>query len=70
MKTYLHGVTAIKKAVDEGQKVYADTKAYVVVKDSIEQYLIKCLFNSYCIGLTWADGITLNGTNFYTKPEQ
>lgn len=70
MKTYLHGVTAIKKAVDEGQKVYCDTDAYVVMKDSQAEYYINCLYNSYSIKLVWADGVTLNGTNFYTKPEQ
>ena len=51
----------IKKAVNEGKTVCWATPAYNVIKDSIGQYLIICLLNNNCIGLTWRDGVTLNG---------
>ena len=51
----------IKQAVDEGKTVHWSSEAYVVIKDSKGQYLIKCIPNNHCIGLTWADGKTLNG---------
>ena len=50
----------IKDAIDSGKRVYVDNPAYEVIKDSRGQYLIKCTHNDYCIGLTWADGETLN----------
>ena len=51
--------------VDAGKIVYCDSKAYVVIKDSIGQYLIKYIYSDYCIGLTWRDGQTLNGRHFF-----
>lgn len=51
----------IKAAVDSGKKVYWSHKGYEVIKDRIGQYLIVCLQNKHCIGLTWQDGVTLNG---------
>ena len=57
----------IKDAVEKGQTVYVDTDAYVVIKDRIGQWLIHCTHNDNYIGLTWADGTTLNGKTFYTK---
>lgn len=57
----------IKQAISEGKKVYCDTLAYEVILDSKGQYLIKC--GSHCIGLTWADGVTLNGKYFFTHHE-
>ena len=56
---------AIRQAVDEGKTVYADTLAYQVIKDNIGQYFIKCLLNNWCCGLTWRDGVTLNGKVFF-----
>jgi hypothetical protein len=61
---------AIRQAVDEGKTVYADTLAYRVIKDSIGQYLIFCVLNDYCIGLTARDGVTLNGEVFFTVKEE
>lgn len=49
----------IKTAVESGKVVYWSTILYTVIKDSKGEFLIKC-GNSY-IGLTWQDGITLNG---------
>jgi hypothetical protein len=57
----------IRALVDAGKKVYCDSKSYVVIKDSIGQYLIKCTDNDYTIGLTWRDQQTLNGTMFFTE---
>ncbi len=51
----------IKAAVDSGKKVYWSHKGYEVVMDRIGQYLIVCKQNKHCIGLTWQDGVTLNG---------
>ena len=54
----------IKQAIDNGQHVYWANPRYEVIRDSIGQYLIKCVGGS-CIGLTWTDSVTLNG-----KPEE
>mgnify|MGYP003652850649 CR=1 FL=1 len=63
----------IKEAVRSGKTVCEGTPAYEVrlhtFKDGAEQWLIKCIHNNYCIGLTWADGVTLNGSNFFIKDE-
>lgn len=49
-------------AVDEGYVVYWKTLNYIVVADDIGQYFIKCQSNGNLIGLTWSDGVTLNGS--------
>lgn len=49
----------IEIAIYNGYTVYWKNKNYQVIKDKIGQYLIKCLSNSYCVGLTSVDG-TLN----------
>jgi hypothetical protein len=51
----------IKDAVLAGKTVRWASKAYVVVHDNVGQWLIKCLINDSCIGLTWRDGVTMNG---------
>ena len=51
----------IKQAIEQGSTVHWSNKAYVVVKDKIGQYLICCTLNASCIGLTWLDGVTMNG---------
>lgn len=51
----------IKAAIAEGKKVHWSNRAYEVIKDSLGQYLIICRLNDHAIGLTWRDGITLNG---------
>ena len=62
----------IKKAVDDGRIVHHQSDAYVVIKDRIGQYVIKCTFNDYCIGLTWQNGTTMNGNEdeFYIEKIQ
>ena len=51
----------IKQAIEDGLEVYWMSRAYQVILDSRGQYLIKCLHNNHCIGLTWMDGVTMNG---------
>lgn len=51
-------LTEIKEAVSSGKKVYWKNQGYEVVKDKRNQFLVKCLVNNYCVGLTWADGVT------------
>ena len=61
----------IKHAVLSGKTVHWATGNYVVIHDEIGQWLIKCLVNDYCIGLTHRDGVTVNGkeNEFYTAKE-
>lgn len=51
----------IKNAVDDGKTVHWSSTLYKVIKDNLNEYLIKCTSNGFCIGLTWTDGKTLNG---------
>lgn len=51
----------IKQAVNDGKKVYWASKAYEVVKNKHGKWLIVCTLNKHAIGLTWQDGVTLNG---------
>jgi hypothetical protein len=51
----------IKAAVEAGQTVHWANEGYVVVKDRIGQFLIVFTSNKSTIGLTWKDGVTLNG---------
>jgi hypothetical protein len=52
---------AIKTAINQGKRVFWKSEGYRVIKDSIDQYMIKCIYNGHCIGLTWRDGTTMNG---------
>lgn len=62
-------LSEIKAAVEAGKTVHWQSPAYSVIKDSLGQWLIRCSINDYCIGLTWRDGVTLNGEpeHFYTE---
>ena len=51
----------IKQAIEDGKTVCWASEAYEVIKDSVPQYLIHCIFNDHYIGLTHRDGVTLNG---------
>lgn len=54
----------IKAAVERGETVHWVNHGYTVIKDSIGQWLIAYLPgtpNENYIGLTWADGVTING---------
>ena len=46
----------IESAIFNGYTVHWKNKNYRVIKDKIGQYLIKCLSNNYCVGLTRSDG--------------
>ena len=63
-------IQEIKQAVDNGQTVYWSNGSYTVIKSN-DDYLIRCS-NGSCIGLTWADGTTLNGRekDFFIKPSK
>jgi hypothetical protein len=60
----------IREAVDQGKTVLWLSEGYVVIK-SKNDYLIKCVSNNHCIGLTWADDTTLNGdeSEFFIKEQ-
>ena len=51
----------IKASVESGQTVHWANQAYRVIKDNVGQWLIICDINDHCIGLTWRDGVTMNG---------
>ena len=61
----------IKQAVRDGHTVNWSNPAYTVKLDSIGQWLIVCNFNDSVIGLTWSDGVTMNGEpdQFYIRAE-
>ena len=67
MRIYLETASQIKQAVREGATVFCDTEAYVVENPVGDQWLICCVFNDYCIGLTHRDGVTLNGKVFWSN---
>ncbi len=50
----------IKQAVDNGKTVLWKDCGYEVIKFK-NDYFIRCRSNAYTIGLTWSDGVTLNG---------
>ena len=51
----------IKAAVESGKTVCWSNRGTHVVKDKIGQWLIVTQSNGYATGLTWRDGVTLNG---------
>lgn len=50
----------IKAAVESGHKVHWKHTGYEVI-GSGDDMLINCVQNDNCIGLTWTDGVTMNG---------
>lgn len=44
-------IDEIKKAIDEGKKVFWASQVYPVIKDKNGEYLITCSLNGHCIGL-------------------
>ena len=60
----------IRTAVDAGLVVHWSNASYRVIRDSSGQYLIQCESNGHCVGLTWLNGVTLNGEpgDFYVAP--
>ena len=53
----------IKHAIDNGRRVHWSNTGYVVIKGNLGQYLIEWNHTNpkHYIGLTWRDGVTLNG---------
>jgi len=52
----------ILRAVEEGLPVHWQSPGYLVDRaHRHENAVIRCLFTGHCIGLTRADGVTLNG---------
>lgn len=60
MKKFMQ-LEEIKSAIEAGRKVFWKNSAYEVIKDSAGQWLIRCVYNDNCTGLTRADGVTMNG---------
>lgn len=60
----------IKTAVDNNKKVYWINRNYLIIKDSIEQYLIHSQCNDNYQGLTCSDGVTLNGEEHEFKTSE
>ena len=64
----------IKKAVRSGQTVYWKNHFFPVSvttnENGEEKWLVCCKDNDHCIGLTWLDGVTMNGeeVDFHTAP--
>lgn len=61
----------IKKAVKEGKTVHWKNENYKVIFDEVTGLMIKSISNENYIGLTHANGKTLNGeeADFYTKKD-
>ena len=65
----------IKTAVDSGITVNWSNSSYVVIRHfprypDTPEYLIKCITNDHCIGLTWRNGKTLNGKESVLQHKQ
>ena len=60
----------IKAAVKSGQRVCWAAPNYVVACRN-DVWTIRCTSNGHCIGLTWADDVTINGKeeDFYIDKE-
>ena len=73
--TTFNSAQEIKTAIDNGVDVRWSNDGYTVYKDNIGQYLItydRGGYHEHCIGLTWRDGVTLNGelADFYVAAER
>ena len=60
----------IKSSLKNNQRVFWSNASYEVIKDNIGQYLIKCHLNNTFIGLTWLDGVTMNGEAIYSQAQE
>lgn len=60
----------IKAAVKAGHTVNWSNNGYTVICDNRDNWMICCTLNDTYIGLTWQDGVTLNGNpdQFYINP--
>lgn len=53
-------LTQIRAAIAAGKTVHWNNDGYVIT-GSVGNELITFLWNGFSIGLTWMDGVTLNG---------
>lgn len=62
-------LSEIKKAVENGIRVFWKNENYEIVKDAKNQWFIRSASNNHYIGLTHADGETMNGNenDFFTE---
>lgn len=62
-------LSEIKCAVNEGKTVCWSNERYEVVKNRFDMWYIQDVFGKSCIGLTWLDGVTMNGEekDFFVK---
>jgi len=61
----------IKQAIEDGKTVNWSNSLYEVVKSKYGKLLIWCKHNDHYIGLTWKDGVTMNGKeeDFFIKKQ-
>ena len=60
----------IKNELAKGNRVFWSNKNYEVIQSKYTlEYLVKCHLNDSYIGLTWRDGVTMNGEqkDFYME---
>ena len=62
----------IKEAIAEGKTVCWSNDQYTIKHGADGDLVIHCATNYHRIGLTWRDGVTLNGReeDFYIKGER
>ena len=65
-------LTEIKEAMSEGKTVCWSNDRYTVKPGADGDLVIHCATDYHQIGLTWRDGVTLNGReeDFYIKGER
>lgn len=51
-KKYFKTLDEVKNACDNKEKVFWYHEGYKVYKDSINQYLVTCIYNDYTTGLS------------------
>lgn len=55
-------LSEIKSAVRDGKTVHWKNHGYrVIYAPKLNDFLIRFDYNDDCIGLTWVDGVTMNG---------
>jgi len=59
----------IKSAIADGKTVHYKSALYKVVLHMDGEYILLCESTGHFIGLTWTDGVTMNGkeSDFYTE---
>ena len=61
-KVFQMNLQQIKNELAKGNRVFWSNKNYEVIQSKYTQeYLVKCHLNDSFHGLTWRDGVTMNG---------